>query len=323
MYYLRIFLQYALTIILALSINFVLPRLAPGDPIHYLLGEDNLTAMSEGQIEAVRADYGLDKPLIVQYGYYLRNILHGDFGHSVSLGLSVSDIIKERLPWTLLLTGSALLFSAFFDSILGIITAWYRGGIIDLGIIVPVLLIGSLPSFWLAMMMIILFSTHLQWLPSFGAYPLGIQAWTGEWIHGVFLRLLMPALSLGLIQTALTLLIARSSMLYALSQDYITFARGKGLSEKRVFFRHAFRNALLPLYTNIMIGLGGLIGGALTIETVFSYPGLGSLIVNGVNSRDYPLLQGIFIFTTLSIICANILTDLFYPLIDPRTKRSA
>lgn len=323
MYYLRLFFQYALTIILALSINFLLPRLAPGDPIHYLLGEDNLTAMNEQQIDAVRADYGLNKPLLVQYGNYLTNTVKGDFGHSVSLGLSVAEVIKQRLPWTLLLTGSALLFSAFFGSVLGIFAAWQRGGKVDVGIVMSVLFLGSLPSFWLAMMMIILFSTQLQWLPSFGAYPLGLTAWSGEWLYGVFLRLLMPALSLGLIQTALTLLIARSSMLYALSQDYITFARAKGLSERQVFFKHAFRNALLPLYTNIMIGLGGLIGGALTIETVFSYPGLGSLIVNAVNSRDYPLLQGIFIFTTLSIIAANILTDLFYPLVDPRTKRNA
>lgn len=323
MYYLRVFLQYGITIVLALSINFLLPRLAPGDPIHYLLGEDNLSAMSEADINQVRADYGLDKPLIVQYGHYMVNTVRGDFGHSVSLGLAVSDVIKERLPWTLLLTGSALLFSAFFGSVLGIFSAWHRGGVVDISIVVLVLFVGSLPSFWLAMMFIILFSTHLHWLPSFGAYPLGLEAWSWAWIHGVFLRLLMPALALGIIQTALTLLIARSSMLYALSQDYIAFARAKGLSEKRVFFKHAFRNALLPLYTNIMIGLGGLIGGALTIETVFSYPGLGSLIVNSVNARDYPLLQGIFIFTTLSIICANILTDLFYPLVDPRTKRSA
>lgn len=322
MYYLRVFLQYLITIILALSINFMLPRLAPGDPIHYLLGEDNLSAMSAQEIDSVRADYGLQKPLLVQYGNYMHNTIRGDFGNSVSLGLPVSDIIKQRLPWTLLLTGTALLFSAFFGSVLGIFSAWKRGNGLDIGIVVPVLLIGSLPSFWLAMMLIILFSTHLHWLPSFGAYPLGLATWSSAWLHGVFLRLLMPALSLGLIQTALTLLIARSSMLYALEQDYVTFARGKGLSEKQVFFKHAFRNALLPLYTNIMIGLGALIGGSLSIETVFSYPGLGSLIVNSVNARDYPLLQGIFICTTLSIISANILTDLFYPLVDPRTKRS-
>ncbi len=132
----------------------------------------------------------------------------------------------------------------------------------------------------------------------------------------------MPVLALGLVQMASVLLIARSSMLVALEHDYIMFARSKGLSEKRIFFKHAFRNALLPLYTNAMLGMGGLVGGALVIETVFAYPGLGSLVVNGVMARDYNLLQGIFVVATISVITANLLTDLFYPLIDPRTRKS-
>jgi peptide/nickel transport system permease protein len=172
------------------------------------------------------------------------------------------------------------------------------------------------------MMLIILFSTTLGWLPSFGAYQLGTSIPNWSWFVGVGRRLIMPVLALAIVQSASVLLIARSSMQIAQEQDYITFARSRGASERAVFFRHAFRNALLPLYTHVMLGLGMLVGGALVIETVFSYPGLGSLVVMGVNSRDYLLLQGLFIFASFSIIATNLVTDLFYPLIDPRTRRT-
>ncbi len=140
---------------------------------------------------------------------------------------------------------------------------------------------------------------------------------------GVAQRLVMPVMALAVIHGASVLLIARSAMLMALEQDYVMFARARGLPERRVFFRHAFRNALLPLYTHVMVQLGAMIGGALVIETVFSYPGIGSLVVQGVNARDYNLLQGIFVFATVSVIAANFLTDLFYPLIDPRTRKGS
>ena len=138
------------------------------------------------------------------------------------------------------------------------------------------------------------------------------------WYVGVLKRLVMPVTALAVVHCAFTLLIARSAMLMTLEQDYIIFAHARGLSETQIFCHHAFRNAMLPLYTNVMLGLGGMVGGALVIETVFAYPGLGSLVVQGLNARDYNLLQGIFIFTIVSVIAANLLTDLFYPLIDPR-----
>lgn len=322
-YYSKLFFQYALTIFIALSLNFLLPRLAPGDPIYFLLGEDVIQSMTIEELTKVRAEYGLDKPLAVQYKNYLKNVFSGEFGNSISYGLKVSDLIIQKLPWTLVLTFSGFIFSLFFGSLLGVLAAWKHGKTQDILSLSTVLFIGSLPSFWLAMMFIIIFSTNLGLLPSFGAYPLAVSTWSWEWFLGVLERLIMPSMSLGLIQMASILLITRSSMLFALEQDYIIFARSKGISEKRIFFKHAFRNALLPLYTHSMIGLGGLVGGSLVVETVFSYPGLGSLIVNAVNSRDYPMLQGIFIITTISIIVANLFTDLLYPLIDPRTRRSA
>lgn len=320
-YYIRLIFQYALTLLAALTINFFLPRLAPGDPINAILSPDVVSAMSESEIAEVLADYGLDLPIWQQYWNYLQGIATGDFGISVALGMPTWDALVQRLPWTLLLMGCALFFSTLLGVVLGVISAWKRGNLTDVSIIGTVLFIGSLPPFWLAMMLIILFSTTLGWLPSFGAYRLGVATGSWEWFTGIGLRLIMPVTALTLVQGASVLLIARSSMLMALNQDYIMFAHAKGLSQKVVFFKHAFRNALLPLYTNVMLGIGGLIGGALVIETLFSYPGLGSLVVMGVNSADYNLLQGIFVFATVSVIFVNFLTDLFYPLIDPRTYK--
>ncbi|PLW76621.1 ABC transporter permease [Cohaesibacter celericrescens] len=322
MYYLRLLGQYALTLLVALSINFFLPRIAPGDPLDYLLSEDTLRAMTQTDRLRVLSDFGLDLPLPMQFFNYLVGILHGDFGLSTQLGQPVWDILMGRLPWTLLLTGGALLFSTLIGSILGVLSAWRRGEFSDIATLSSVLLVGSLPPFWLAMLLIILFSTTLQWLPSFGAYELGAPSGSWDWYVGIAKRMVMPVLALGLVQLASVLLIARSSMLVALEQDFIMFARSKGLSERIIFFKHAFRNAILPLYTNAMLGIGSLVGGALVIETVFSYPGLGSLIVSGVGARDYNLLQGIFVMTTISVIAANLITDLFYSLIDPRTRKS-
>jgi peptide/nickel transport system permease protein len=323
MYYLRICLQYAVTLLAALGLNFLLPRLAPGNPLNSLLGADVVEGMKPDELARVTRELGLDDPLPVQFWHYLTGLFHHDFGNSVLLGMPVWDALMQRLPWTLLLMGCALVAATLVGTLLGILSAWKRGALADAGIMGGVLFVGSLPPFWLAMMLIIAFSTTLNWLPSYGAYPVGTPAGSWPWIVGVARRLVMPATALAIVQAASILLIARASMMTALDQDYIMFARAKGASNLAIFFRHAFRNALLPLYTHVMMSLGALIGGALVIETVFSYPGLGSLVVMGVNSRDYPLLQGLFVIATLSIIAANLVTDLLYPLIDPRTRRAS
>jgi len=322
MYYVRLVLQYAVTLFVALSINFFLPRLAPGEPINSLLPQDVIDEMSEEQIQRVLADYGLDLPILEQFWNYFTGIFSGDFGISVALGKPVWDVLIDRLPWTLLLMGCTLIISTLIGTFLGVISAWKRGNFTDVSITGIVLFIGSLPSFWIAMMFIVLFSTTLGWLPTFGAYPIGVPVGSWDWYLGVGKRMIMPLSAMVLVRGASVLLISRSAMLMSLDTDYIMFARAKGVSENRVFFSHAFRNAMLPLYTNVMMSIGGLIGGALVIETVFSYPGLGSVIGIGVGARDYNLLQGMFVFATLSVIVANFLTDLFYPLIDPRTRKT-
>ena len=321
MYGLRLLAQYILTLLAALGLNFLLPRIAPGDPLDYLLSEDVLLTMSDSERVRALAELGLDLPLWAQFYQYLAGLASGNFGISTQLGQPVLDIILDRLPWTLLLTGTALILATSIGIVLGVVSARKQGQLSDVSVLILVLFVGSLPPFWLGMMLIILFSSSLNWLPAFGAYELGVASGSWAWALGVAQRLILPATALGLVQLASMLLVARSSMLVALEQDYIVFARSQGVCEQKIFFRHAFRNALLPIYSHAMLGLGGLLGGALVIEAVFAYPGLGSLIVNGVSARDYPLLQGVFFFTTISVILANFLMDLFYPLLDPRTSK--
>jgi len=321
-YYPRIIGQYAIALLAALTVNFLLPRIAPGDPLNSLLGTDTAETLTVEAKDEIRRQLGLGGPLHEQFVHYIGGIVSGQFGDSAVLGMPVWDAIMQRLPWTLLLMGVALIISTMIGTVLGVLSAWRRGETLDVATMTTVLFFGSLPPFWVAMMLIILFSTTLGWLPSFGAYQLGTSFPDWNWFVGVGKRLIMPVTALVVVQSASVLLIARSSMQIAQEQDYITFARSRGVSERGIFFGHAFRNALLPLTTHVMLGLGSLIGGALVIETAFAYPGLGSLVVMGVNSRDYLLLQGIFIFASLSVIAANFVTDLFYPLIDPRTRRA-
>ncbi len=322
MVYFRIVSQYLAVFAVALTLNFALPRIAPGDPLNYMLTEDVLANMTAAQEAEVLREFGLDKPLLVQFTAYVTGVFRGDLGTSVRFGEPVSEIVLARLPWTLLLMGWALALSAAIGTALGILAAWWRGGRFDLSSLVVVLFIGSAPVFWVAMLLITLLSAELGWLPSFGAAPLGAIPGSGEYILGVAERLIMPVTALAIVQTASILLTARSAMSIALGQDYITFARAKGVPEHQVFFRHAFRNALLPIYTNVMIGIGNLVGGALVIETVFSYPGIGTLILEGVEARDYNLLQGVFVLATLGVVLANLIADLGYPLLDPRVRRT-
>lgn len=322
MVYIRILLQYLAVLAVALSLNFLLPRVAPGEPIDFMLGEDALAIMTDAEVDQVMREFGLDKPWWAQFGDYVTGVFSGDLGTSVSYGMPVWDIVFDRLPWTLLLMGWALAISAFLGSALGVLAARWRGGAFDVGSLVAIIFVGSAPPFWVAMLLITLFAANLGWLPSFGAAPLAAFPGSWEWYQGVAVRLIMPVTALALVQTANILLTARSAMQIAMGQDYVTFARAKGAAEARVFRKHAFRNALLPIYTNVMIGIGNLVGGALVIETVFAYPGIGSLIVEGVGSRDYNLLQGVFLLATLGVVLANLIADLGYPLLDPRARRT-
>ena len=321
MVWFRTLSAYAAVLLVALTINFALPRIAPGDPLSYLLPEDVLAEMTPEAEARVLAEFGLDAPWPEQFWRYAVGVVRGDLGTSVRFGQPVWDVVLGRLPWTLLLMGWALAISAVLGTVLGILAARFRGQRADIVTTVLVLFLGSAPVFWVAMLLITVFSARLGWLPSFGAVPLTAFPGSAAYYWGIAERLVMPVTALAIAQTAGVWLTARSAMSVALGRDYVTFARAKGARERRVFFVHAFRNACLPIYTNVMIGIGGLLGGALVVETVFSYPGIGSLILEGVQARDYNLLQGVFLVATLSVVAANLVADLSYPLLDPRARR--
>lgn len=312
--------QYALVLLAALTLNFFLPRLMPGSPLAFLAGE-NVGMLSPSEIAQVRARYGLDQPLFTQYLRYLKNMVTGDWGYSYQAGRPVIDAILTRLPWTLLLVGSSLVVASLFGVLIGAAASWRRGGALDSASLTSSILLDSLPTFWLGMVLIAVFSVELGWLPIFGAFtPWGPRSgW--PYVVDVVRHLALPATTLTLATLSGTFLVMRYSMLDVLGQDYIRTARSKGVSERKVLLKHAVRNALLPVSTIVFLNLGFLIGGATVIETVFSYPGIGTLLYQAVLNRDYPVLQGTFLMLTVSVIAANLLADAVYPLLDPRVRR--
>ncbi len=312
-------LQYGVLVLLVLSLNFFLPRAMPGSPLSYLAGED-VGMLSVEARQEIMSRYGLDRSLIRQFFLFLGNTLKGDLGHSYQRGRPVAEIIRERLPWTILLTSSALIIQTALGVTLGARAAWSRGEPLDFSLMSGFMLFRSMPSFWVAMTLVAIFGSGLGWFPLFGAY----KPWAGlsGWAHvvDVIRHLVLPVTSLVLLGAAETFMTMRYSMLGVLGEDYITVARAKGITESSLLYRHAGRNALLPVATVFMLSLGFAVSGATVIETIFAYPGLGRLMFEAVLSRDYPLLQASFMVITVAVIAANIMADALYVFLDPRVR---
>jgi peptide/nickel transport system permease protein len=314
--------QYMVVLLLALTLNFLLPRLMPGGPAQFLLGDETGTMTPEIR-EAIIADLGLDQSMGRQYFAYIRNLVRGDLGYSFVRGQPITKVIGDRLPWTALLAGSSLLLSTAAGVALGTIAAWRRGRRTDVGLLVSTMFLASMPVFWLGMMFIVLFGIHLGWFPLFGLRT-AWASYTG-WaaVVDVARHLVMPVVTLSLHSLFGTLMIMRSSMVSVMGEDFILMARAKGVPVRGVIYHHAMRNALLPVVTHFMLGVGFVVGGATVTETVFSFPGIGRLLYEAVLTRDYPVLQATFLIITVCVIVANILADLVYPLLDPRVGRAA
>ncbi len=312
--------QYALVLWVAVTLNFALPRLAPGDPLEYVIGPEFQTLTVEQRAE-VLDELGLSGSLPQQYVRYMGNLFRGDFGVSIRFGRPVPEVLADRLPWTLLLLGPAFFLAFGIATALGVFAAVRRGGRADAGLLTGTLLLDALPAFWIAMVLLAVFSVRLGWFPSFGAEPLlgASSALAYGWEVGR--RLVLPTATLVLASLGHTFLLARASMISSLGEDYIAQAEAAGLPPRRIIYRHALRNAVLPLYTHFALTLGGLVGGAVLVETVFGYPGVGRLIFEALSARDYPLLQASFLLVTLGVILANALADATYPLLDPRVRR--
>lgn len=312
--------QYALVVWVAATLNFALPHLAPGDPVTYLYAGP-LTGLSAEQLDRIRAGYGLDEALLGQYVSFWSGLFTGDLGVSVQRNRPVLDVLLEHLPWTLLLVGTGILLAVVAGTLLGALAAWRRGSRGDTGLVTGVLALDAMPGFWIGMILIAVFSVQLGWFPSYGATA--ITAEGAAWLVEVASRLVLPAATITLATLGSFFLLARAAMVSVLDEPFVRLARAKGLPERRIAVRHALRTALLPVYTNLTLAVGVLLSGAVVVETVFAYPGLGSLIYEAVVARDYPLLQGAFLLVTLGIIAANLLADLTYPLLDPRVRRRA
>jgi len=312
--------QYATVLLLTLLLNFMLPRLMPGTPLQYLAGEDVGNLPPEAKA-ALLAKHRLDQPLHIQFLYYLRDLARLDFGYSFRHAIPIRQIIGERLPWTLLLTGSALLLSTLLGVALGAFSAWRRGRRADISTLAFFIFLESLPSFWVGMMLVAIFAAGLRWFPVYGAIT-PYKTLVG-WNHAVDVvhHLVLPLVTLTIVSVSGTFMIMRYSMLGVLGEDYILMARAKGLKERVILFRHAMRNALLPVATVFIMSIGFLVSGATVVETVFSFPGIGRLMFEAVLGRDYPVMQATFLITTISVVFMNLLADLVYPLLDPRVGR--
>jgi peptide/nickel transport system permease protein len=272
------------------------------------------TEATPERVANLRAELGLDKPLHIQFKDWLIKVLHGDLGRSFFLDRPVTTAILERIPATFLLAVAALIIAVLIGIPLGVIAAVKQGSLFD-RLFMAIAVVGvSVPSFWLGLMMILIFCVNLGWLPSGGYIPM-----TENFLE-CLRRLVMPAFSLGIMQSALIARITRSSMLEVIRLDYICTAMAKGLKEYKVIMKHAFMNITTSLITVVAMAFGNLLGGAVIVETVFTYPGVGRLVVQAVTTRDYPLIQGILLVIATSYVMVNLLADLLYPIFDPRIR---
>jgi peptide/nickel transport system permease protein len=291
-----------------LSLVFVLVRIVPGDPAHVVLGD----LASREAIDAVRVRLGLDRPMLTQYLTFMTDAVRGDWGDSMVTGRPVIEEIMKVLPWSIELTLVSLALGTLFGLPLGVWAAIHRNRAPDYVTRIVSLLGLSFPPFVLAVILLLLFAILLPVFPVISARTGGVSAWLAS--------MALPALNLGLIMAAYITRVTRSAMLEVLSEDYIRTARAKGVPWRAVVWRHALRNALIPVITIVGLHLGILIGNAVMTEIVFSRPGLGKLIVGALNQRDYSMLQGMMVIYTFIVVAVNVLTDIAYGLADPRVK---
>lgn len=298
------------TLLLVSILVFSLIHLIPGDPASVILGQE---ATPEAKT-ALRHELGLDRPLLIQYGSWLGNVLRGNLGRSLVDRTPVIDQIRQRLPATLELTLGTFIVALLIAIPAGLLSATKRGGVTDFASTLFALGGMSVPSFWLALMFIIIFAVKLQWFPASGYVPFS------ENPRANLQAMLLPMVATGIRESAVLMRMLRSSMLEVLHSDYIRTARGKGLGQSTVVLRHALRNALVPVVTASGLLVAGLLGGLVITETIFSIPGFGRLIVEAIFQRDFVTVQGAILVSALLVVLVNLVVDILYALIDPRIK---
>lgn len=313
------FAQMLLVLWAVATLLFFMFRLMPGDPTLAYID----TTFTAEQQEALKRQFGLDRSLMEQYFIYFGNLLQGEFGTSFRVKKPVFDVIFDVLPNTLALTVVSITIAYLFGILVGAWLAWKRGSLAEAVGIPIVLTLRAAPEFWLGMVLLAVFAFGLGWFPSGGANSAGMtfgstlaRLTSADFLH----HLVLPAATLALYLQGLPLLLMRSNMLDVLHEDYVMMARMKGLPEWRILLLHAARNALLPVVTAFALGLGASVGGNVVVETVFSWPGLGRVLVDAVAASDYPLAQGAFMFIAFILIIMNFVADLLYSVLDPRVS---
>lgn len=321
-----------LTVPVLLGVSFIvfmILHLIPGDPIQVIFAG---TGASLEQREAMRHTLGLDRPLAVQFLYYVGNALKGDFGQSIHFKQPVLQLILERMPATIELTIIGLFIGLMIAFPAGILSSTKRNSIVDYIVMTGATLGISLPTFWIGILMIMLVAVNLGWLPGSGRidYEVHLErvsglylldsliTWNIPALFATISHLILPAFTLGLSAATFTARLVRSSMLEEIRKDYVRTARAKGLIERKVINQHVVRNALIPVVTLVGVMLGDLLGGAVVTETIFAWPGIGRLVIQAINTRDYPVVQGVVLFFALIRLTLNFVTDALYALIDPR-----
>ncbi|HEY2044299.1 MAG TPA: ABC transporter permease [Jatrophihabitans sp.] len=300
------------TLILSSLVVFSVIHLVPGDPIATAMGTDYNPAVDR----ALRQLYGLNRPLVVQYWDWLTSLLRGNFGYSLTTKTSVWSELSQRMPRTLILLAGGVVISLVIAVPAGILAARFAGGVIDRLVVVLTSSVLSVPQFWVGLLLIGFIGVKMQLLPAGGYYP--FSAGVGQAIKG----LILPWITIALPMSAFIARTLRSSMMDVVSQNYVRTARSRGLSERSVVMTHVLRNASIPVTTVVGLEIGGLLGGAIIVEQVFSYPGMGNYMVNAVLRRDYPVLQASALLFTFGFILVNVVVDLVYGVLDPRIRVS-
>lgn len=324
-YYLRKIGYFVLTLWAAVTLNFIIPRLQPGDPAEIMVRQLNGEGeIDPAQVAAVKAMLGYsDDNVFVAYWEYLQQLASGDLGISFTyFPYPVAEVIGQALPWTLVLVGLTQILSFVLGTLLGAIAAWKRNSRFDATISVGSTFVGNLQSVWIGLIVLFLFAYTLGWFPAAGGYGYTEPGFTPLHIADVVSHGFLPALTLMVTAPIGFILSMRNTMVQVLGEDYIRLASAAGLKERTLALGYAARNALLPVITGFALSLGVLMGGSILIETVFDYPGMGRLMGEATANRDFPLMQAILLATIVIVLTANFIVDLLYPLIDPRARRA-
>ncbi|MCG9554029.1 ABC transporter permease [Vibrio sp. Isolate31] len=323
-YFLRRLSFYFVALLVAATLNFIIPRAMPGDPVTMMFANASVQVTPE-RIAAMKELLGfVDGGLLVQYAAYMKNILSWELGTSIQFyPLSVNSLLGGAFGWSLFLAGTAVILSFSIGSILGIFAAWKRGSKYDAFVTPGMLILQAVPQVVIAMIALFTFAIGLKWFPTGYAYTAGtVPDWTSSaFIKDVAYHAFLPLFCASVVQIGGFLVNMRNNMINLLAEDYITMAKGKGLSENRVVFNYAARNAMLPSVTALSMSLGMAIGGQLIIEIIFNYPGLGSVLFNAINARDYQVLQGQLLIMTLFMLFFNLVADMLYVVLDPRLRK--